>query len=210
MIRLIIVDDQPLVREGLASLLEMEDDIEIVATASNGREGLEAIRTHHPDAVLMDIRMPVMTGIEAVRENRAAGGPPIILLTTFEEEDDMIAGVQAGAAGYLFKNAEVEEIHAALQQVVSGGTVIHPKVTQALAQALAHPKPTPTQIIPLTGRELDVLKGIASGVSNKHIARELGIVEGTVKVHISSVLGKLGAANRTDAVRIAREQGLIG
>lgn len=208
--RIVIVDDQPLVREGLASLLDMEDDIEVVATAVNGREALDAIRTHQPDAVLMDIRMPVMTGIEAVRENRAAGGPPVILLTTFEEEEDMIAGVQAGAAGYLFKNAEVEDIHAALQQVVQGGTVIHPKVTQALAEALSRPRLQPAPLVPLTARELEVLKGIASGVSNKHIARELGIVEGTVKVHISSVLGKLGAANRTDAVRIAREHGLLG
>ena len=207
--RIVIVDDQPLVREGLASLLDMEDDIEVVATAVNGREGLDVIRAHRPDAALMDIRMPVMTGIEAVRENRAAGGPPIILLTTFEEEEDMIAGVQAGAAGYLFKNAEVEEIHAALQQVVQGGTVIHPKVTQALADALSKPRPQPSPTIPLTARELEVVRGIASGISNKLIARNLGITEGTVKVHISSILAKLDAANRTDAVRIAATLGLL-
>ena len=207
MIRIVIVDDQPLVREGLASLLDMEDGVEVVATGANGEEALGLTWQHQPDAVLMDIRMPVMSGTEAAQAIHAAGGPPVILLTTFEEEEDMVAGIRAGAAGFLFKNAEIEEIHSALLEVVRGGRVIHPRVTQALADALSAPRlPVP---MPLTGRELEVLQAVASGISNKLIARRLNITEGTVKTHMSSVLSKLGAANRTDAVRVARQLRLL-
>lgn len=207
MIRIVIVDDQPLVREGLASLLDMEEDVEVVATGANGQEALQLIQQHQPDAVLMDIRMPVMSGTAAAQAIRAGGGPPVILLTTFEEEEDMVAGIQAGAAGFLFKNAEIEEIYSALVEVVGGGRVIHPRVTLALAEALSAPRLPAPEV--LTERELEVLKAVASGMGNKLIARKLGISEGTVKTHMSSVLRNLGAANRTDAVRVAWELKLL-
>lgn len=207
MIRLLIIDDQPLVREGLTSLLTLHGGVQVLATGENGEQALALADAWSPDVILMDVRMPVMSGIEAARHLRAQGGPPVVLLTTFEEEEDMVAGIQAGAAGFLFKSAEIGEIMDALQRVAQGHRVISPQVTAALAEALSRPRP-PTAI-PLTGRELDVLRGVSQGQSNKHISRQLNITEGTVKVHMTNVMGKLDAANRTDAVRIARSQGIL-
>lgn len=207
MIRILIIDDQPLVREGLTSLLSLQDGIEVLATGENGLQALALVEEYPPDVVLMDVRMPVLSGIEATRALKARSGPPVILLTTFEEEEDMIAGIRVGAAGYLFKTAEIGEIYEALKRVVAGQSVISPRVTAALAEALSQPR-LPASI-PLTGRELEVLQAVASGQSNKHISRQLNITEGTVKVHMTNVMSKLDAANRTDAVRIARIQGIL-
>ena len=205
--RVLIVDDQPLVRNGLAALLSLEEGVTVVATAGDGVEAVQWCAREAVDVVLMDVRMPGMDGLEATRQLRGIGGPPVVLLTTFEEEDDMVAGVQAGAAGYLFKSAEVEEIVRTLERVCLGERVFHARVTQALAEALTTPAPRPQQV--LTVRELEVLRALAQGWSNKRIAAQLQISEGTVKIHVSSILGKLEASSRTDAVRMAYQASLL-
>jgi len=206
-VKLLIVDDQPLVREGLAALLALEDSVTILGTASDGAAALQLCEQLAPDVVLMDIRMPGMNGLEATRQLLARGGPPVVLLTTFEEEEDMVTGVQSGAAGYLFKSAEVQEIMTTLERVMRGERVFHPRVTQTLVEVLTRPRPVAPPF--LTTRELDVLQRVASGAPNKRIASQLQISEGTVKVHVSSVLAKLQASSRTDAVRIARQLQLL-
>lgn len=205
--KVLIVDDQPLVRDGLAALLSLEEGVQVIGTAADGVAALSLAEAIHPDVVLMDIRMPGMNGVEAARQFRARGGPPVVLLTTFEEEEDMVEGVRAGAAGYLFKTAEVQEIMAALKRVVGGERVFHPRVTQSLAETLSRPRPAPLPF--LTAREVEILRCLASGAANKRIAAQLHITEGTVKIHVSSILNKLKATSRTDAVRIAQQRDLL-
>lgn len=213
-IRLLIVDDQPLVRRGLAELLDLEDNLEIVGEAENGREALRLAQELHPDVVLMDIKMPVMSGIEATIQLRQSG-PAVVLLTTFEELDDMVAGINAGAVGYLFKNAAVDEIIDAVARTSRGEYVIHSRVTLALARrigedrAVAPPLVTPHSLPELTTREFETLRYIRAGHQNKRIAQLLNISEGTVKVHVSNLLGKLEAKNRTEAVNCALQLGLL-
>lgn len=207
-LRVLVVDDQPLVRQGLASLLALEDDVEVVGQAGNGLEALHLAEELKPDVVLMDVRMPVMGGVQATEEFRRRGGPPVVLLTTFEEVEDMTGGLNAGAAGYLFKSAEIEEILDALWRVHRGEGAIHPRVAQALARQLRVPAPV-AAAAPLTEREQEVLRGLAAGHPNKRIGSHMGISEGTVKVHVSNILAKLGAGNRTEAVLRAQELGLL-
>ncbi|QLG13279.1 response regulator transcription factor (plasmid) [Deinococcus sp. D7000] len=207
-LRVLVVDDQPLVRQGLASLLALEDDVEVVGQAENGLEALHLAEELKPDVVLMDVRMPVMDGVQATGELRRRGGPPVVLLTTFEEVEDMTGGLNAGAAGYLFKSAEIEEILDALWRVHRGERVIHPRVAQALARQLRVPAPV-AAAAPLTEREQEVLRGLAAGHPNKRIGSQMGISEGTVKVHVSNILAKLSVGNRTEAVLRAQELGLL-
>lgn len=207
-LRLLVVDDQPLVRQGLASLLALEDDVEVLGQAANGLEALYLAEELRPDVVLMDVRMPVMGGIQTTEEFRRRGGPPVVLLTTFEEVEDMTGGLNAGAAGYLFKSAEIGEILEALWRVHRGERAIHPRVAQALARQLKSPV-TVVAAAALTEREKEVLHGLAAGQPNKRIAGHMGISEGTVKVHVSNILAKLGAGNRTEAVLRAQELGLL-
>lgn len=207
-LRVLVVDDQPLVRQGLASLLSLEDDVEVVGQAENGLEALHLAEELKPDVVLMDVRMPTMSGVQATGELRRRGGPPVVLLTTFEEVEDMTGGLNAGAAGYLFKSAEIEEILDALWRVHRGEGAIHPRVAQALARQLRVPAPV-AAAAPLTEREQEVLRGLAAGHPNKRIGSHMGISEGTVKVHVSNILAKLGAGNRTEAVLRAQELGLL-
>ena len=202
-LRVLIVDDQPLVRQGLALLLDLEDDVEVVGQAEDGLEALHLAQQLRPDVVLMDVRMPVIDGVRATEEFHRRGGPPVVLLTTFEEVEDMAGGLNAGAAGYLFKSAEIEEILEALHRVHRGEQAIHPRVAQVLARQLQSPAPS------LTEREQEVLRGLAAGQTNKQIAEQMGISEGTVKVHVSNILAKLGAGNRTEAVLLAGELGLL-
>lgn len=211
LMRVLVVDDQVILREGLTALLDLEDDVEVVGQAANGRAALELAQQLDPDVVLMDVRMPVMDGVEATRQFVARGGPPVVLLTTFEEVEDMTGGLNAGAYGYLFKSASMDEILHALKSAVRGEKVIHPRVAQHLARQMARPT---LQTVPptvqarasdFTERELEVLRGMARGESNKQIAGLLGISEGTVKVHVSNILIKLGAQNRTQAVLRANE-----
>lgn len=208
--RVLVVDDQQILRDGLTALLELEDDVEIAGVASNGLEALELAQTTSADVVLMDVRMPVMDGIETTRNFVGQGGPPVVLLTTFEEVEDMTGGLNAGAHGYLFKSATIEEILHALKSAVKGEKVIHPRVAQHLARQMTRPeiqiKPTiQAQPSDFTQRELEILQGMAQGQSNKQIANEFGISEGTVKVHVGNILTKLGVQNRTQAVLRANE-----
>lgn len=214
MMRVLVVDDQVILRDGLTALLALEDDVEVAGAASNGFEALALALTTRPDVVLMDVRMPVMDGIEATRQFILRGGPPVVLLTTFEEIEDMTGGLNAGAYGYLFKSSSIEEILHALKSAVRGEKVIHPRVAQHLARQMARGE---TQVPPIievrrsdfTDRELDVLRGLAQGQSNKQIGQVMGISEGTVKVHVGNILTKLGAKNRTQAVLRANELQLL-
>lgn len=213
-LRVLVVDDQPILRDGLTALLELEDDIAIAGAATNGLEALELARSTPVDVVLMDVRMPVMDGIEATRNFVGQGGPPVVLLTTFEEVDDMTGGLNAGAHGYLFKSATIEEILHALKSAVRGEKVIHPRVAQNLARQMTRPEvpaisTIQAQVSDFTQRELEVLQGMAQGQSNKQIANGFGISEGTVKVHVGNLLTKLGAQNRTQAVLRATEMRIL-
>lgn len=211
-VRVLVVDDQPLVREGIAGLLAFEPLVQVVARAADGWGAVEAVREHRPDVVLMDVRMPGMGGIEATGVlAREGGGPPVILLTTFEDVEDMIGGVSSGARGYLFKTAEIDEIRDAILAVHRGETVFHPRIVQVMAQHMRRPAPPPPGSAPftLTAREVEILSLLALGRANRDIAEQAGITEGTVKLHVSRILGKLEVSSRLEAVIRGSELGLI-
>ncbi len=216
-IRLILVDDQALFREGLRILLGQNPQLEIVAEASNGAEAIDAAKLHNPDVMLMDLRMPKLNGVEATRTIRTEmPSGRVIVLTTFEDDDEVYEALSAGASGYLLKASPSERVVEAIELAVQGESFVEPSVTAKLLNHFSRlatnqtkrgaPKPLAE---PLSGRELDVLDHLASGRSNKEIANELGIAEGTVKNHMSNVIGKLGALDRTQAALRARELGLI-
>ncbi len=217
-IRLLLVDDQSLFREGLNLLLSQQPDIEIVAEAANGELAIAAAHARRPDVILMDLRMPVMNGIEATRRLVAERSPArIIVLTTFDEDEEVFAALAAGAAGYLLKAAPSETLVHAIRLTARGESFVDPSVTP---RVLAHfsrmanstPRaalPAPPLADPLSPRELAVLRFLADGRSNKEIGAALDIAEGTVKNHMTNVLGKLGALDRTQAALRAREYGLI-
>jgi DNA-binding NarL/FixJ family response regulator len=196
-VRVLIVDDQPWVRVGLRELLGVQPGLSVVGVLESG----EAV-------VLMDVRMPGLGGIEAARRLKAAGGPPVILLTTFEEEGDMVAGLQAGASGYLLKDSSVEGLRDAIERVARGERVVQPRVAEVLAAALER-LGAGAEVHSLTPREREILVLLAQDLSNKAVAARLRLTEGTVKVHVSNILGKLGVANRSEAVRLARAAGLL-
>jgi len=215
-IRVMLVDDQSLFREGLHLLLAQQPDFAIVAEAANGDEAVAAAWAHRPDVILMDLRMPVASGIAATRRLVADKFPGrIIVLTTFEEDEEVFEAIAAGAAGYLLKASPSDRLVNAIRLAARGESFLEPSVT---AKVLAHfsrlarraPRPPSAPLAePLSVRELDVLRLLASGHSNKEIAAALAIAEGTVKNHMSNVLGKLGALDRTQAALRARELGLI-
>jgi DNA-binding NarL/FixJ family response regulator len=216
-IRLLLVDDQALFREGLRILLEQNPRLEIVAEASNGEEAIDAARFHTPDIVLMDLRMPRLNGVEATRKITAElAATRVIVLTTFEDDDEVYEAMSAGASGYLLKASPSERVIEAIELTARGESFIEPSVTAKLLQHFSRLASNQTRRVaptplaePLSSRELDVLTHLASGRSNKEIAHELGIAEGTVKNHMSNVIGKLGALDRTQAALRAREFGLI-
>lgn len=213
MIRIVLVDDQTLVRQGIRSLLELSGDIEIVAEASDGEEGLVAIRRERPDVVLLDVRMPKKGGIDVLRELQAAGNPPpAILLTTFDDDEVLLEGMKAGARGYLLKDVSLEQLTGAVRTVAGGGTVIRPAITERVLRGLEHVRRDFDALSPpdpLTKREVEILRLMAGGYSNREIADALGTAEGTVKNHASSILSKLGVRDRTRAVLKALELGYI-
>jgi DNA-binding NarL/FixJ family response regulator len=213
MIRVLLVEDQLLVRRGIRSLLELAGDIVVVADVGTADEGVVAVREHRPDVVLLDVRMPGKSGIEVVRELKASNElPPTILLTTFDDDEALIDGVKAGARGFLLKDISLELLTAAIRSVAAGENLIRPAITQHILRGLDRIRPetepleTPER---LTKRELDVLRLIAGGYSNREIAEALGTVEGTVKNHASSILAKLGVRDRTRAVLKALELGYL-
>jgi DNA-binding NarL/FixJ family response regulator len=216
MIRVLLVEDQLLVRRGIRSLLELAGDMAVVADVGTADEGVAAIRQHHPDVVLLDVRMPGKSGIELVRELRASDElPPTILLTTFDDDEALMDGVKAGARGFLLKDISLELLTEAIRGVAAGENLIRPVITQHILRGLDRIRPETEASEPLdalerlTRRELDVLRLIAGGYSNREISSALGTVEGTVKNHASSILAKLGVRDRTRAVLKALELGYL-
>ena len=205
MIRVLVVDDHAVVREGLRTFLSLQDGIEVVGEASGGREAIAAAQRLRPDVVLMDLVMPRVDGVQAMRELRDhVPGARVIVLTSFLEDDRLLPAIRAGAAGYLLKNVEPSELARAVRTADAGDALIDPAVAARLVDALASDH-RPEQ--PLTAREQDVLDLVARGYANKRIARELGIAEKTVKTHVSHVLAKLGVSDRTQAALYATRAG---
>ena len=213
MIRVVLADDQTLVRRGIRSLLELAGGIGVVAEASDGDEAVAAIVRERPDVVLLDVRMPRKDGLEVLRElQRAAALPPTILLTTFDDDEVLLEAVKAGARGYLLKDVSLEQLAEAIRSVAAGGTVIRPALTERVLRGLEHVRRDFDALEPpdpLTRREVEILRLMAGGYSNREIADALGTAEGTVKNHASSILSKLGVRDRTRAVLKALERGYI-
>ncbi|MDZ4350959.1 MAG: response regulator transcription factor [Xanthomonadaceae bacterium] len=213
MIRVLLVDDQNLVRQGIRSLLELSENIRVVAEASDGQQAVERIPEVEPDVVLMDMRMPVMSGLEALQTLSARNQlPPTIILTTFDDDQLVLAGIRAGARGFLLKDVSLEQLVDAVETVASGGSLVQPAVTQRLLSGLEHMHnafQSLDQPDPLTDRETEILRLMAGGYSNKEIANSLGVAEGTVKNHVSNILSKLGVRDRTRAVLKAFELKLV-
>jgi DNA-binding NarL/FixJ family response regulator len=210
-IRVAVIDDQTLIREGLAALLAMLPDLTVVGQAADGREAIKLVAEHTPDVVLMDVRMPGMNGVAATREiHKGHPNTRIIVLTTFDDDEYIFESLRAGAAGYLLKDADPDQLAAAIRAVYRGQSILDPAVTQKVIQHATHPEePAPALAERLTPRERDVLAQMANGLVNAEIAEQLSLSEGTVKNHISHILSKLGARDRTHAVRLAVEWGLL-
>ncbi|MDA0164881.1 response regulator transcription factor [Solirubrobacter ginsenosidimutans] len=208
MIRVVVADDQQIVRAGFGALLDTQPDITVVATAADGSEAVEACRSHRPDVVLMDVRMPVMDGIEATR--RVSGDARVIVLTTFDLDEYVYDSLIAGASGFLLKDVRAEHLFDAVRVVAAGEALLAPSVTRRLIGEFARRRPgRPRSLDELTPREVDVLRELAEGLSNAEIAARLVVSEETVKTHVSRVLMKLGLRDRTQAVITAYETGLV-
>jgi DNA-binding NarL/FixJ family response regulator len=217
-IRVVLADDQALVRTGFRLIIAEADDIEVVGEAGDGAEAIQVTAAAHPDVVLMDIRMPGTDGISATRQIRAAAAadpaPRVLILTTFDLDEYVFAGLRAGASGFVLKDALAPDLLAAIRAVASGAAVVAPAITRRLIErfigdAPADNRPTMSALDVLTAREREVLSLIARGLSNTEIAARLFLSEGTVKTHVSRVLAKLGLRDRIQAVILAYEVGLI-
>ena len=214
-IRLMIVDDQKLMREGLRTLLELEGGFEIVAEVGDGQAALDAYAELQPDVVLMDIRMPGMDGVEATRRmHEKWSNARVIILTTFNDDAYVFEALRVGALGYLLKDLSGHELANAVQTVANGGVLIDPSVARKVVAEFARLTPSARPINdglpdPLTERELDILRLLAEGMSNREIGNKLSLTEGTVKNYVTNVLQKIGARDRTQAALRGRELGLI-
>lgn len=210
MIRLLIADDHPIVRSGLAGLLADEPGFDVIAEAADGDEAVRLAAETHPDVVLMDLRMPVLDGVAATARIVAARdggeGPRVLILTTYESDDQILAAIEAGASGYLLKAAPREEIVAGIRSVAAGQTALSPAVAVRLVERMRQPEAAASALTP---RETDVLRLVAAGHGNKQIAVQLGIGESTVKTHLLRVYDKLGVDGRTRAVTLALERGIL-
>jgi len=213
MIRVVLVDDQTLVRKGIRGLLALTPDIEVVGEGASAAEAEEVVLSLRPDVALFDVRMPGPSGIDALLACRAAGyAPPTILLTTFDDDDALRAGIAAGIAGFLLKDIELDELADAVRAVAAGKTLVSAVAARARASvrdAKLGFEAFDAAADPLSPRELEILRLVAAGMSNREIADALGVAEGTVKNHTSSILSKLGVRDRTRAVLKALERGLI-
>lgn len=213
MIRLCLVEDQALIREGIRKLLELGGDVEVVAQAQDGEEAIRVIQSSKPDVVLLDIRLPKLNGLEVLRRLKEAGAlPPTVVLTTFADEDVIMAGIRAGAKGFLLKDVSLDRLTEAIRTVASGRTFIQPGITEQLLRGLEnvpHDFPSFNPPDPLTERETEVLRLMAGGYSNREIADSLGVSEGTIKNHVSNILSKLGVRDRVRAVLKALDSGYV-
>lgn len=213
MISVLLVDDQTLVRQGIRSLLELSDAVQVVAEAVDGEQAITLIPEVGPDVVLLDMRMPGKSGLDVLRilsERKQL--PPTIILTTFDDDELVLAGLQAGARGYLLKDVTLEQLVEAVKTVAEGGSLVRPAVSQRLLAGLDKMQnsfASLDQPDPLTERETEILRLMAGGYSNKEIANSLNVAEGTVKNHVSNILSKLGVRDRTRAVLKAFELGLV-
>jgi DNA-binding NarL/FixJ family response regulator len=211
-VRVIVVDDQEVVRAGFAALLGTQPDVTVVATAADGAAAVAACRAARPDVVLMDVRMPVMDGIEATRRITAEPDPPrVLMLTTFDLDEHVYDALVAGASGFLLKDVTAERLFDAVRVVAAGEALLAPSVTRRLIAEFARlrPRPAAAELAALTPRETDVLRLIAEGLSNTEIAARLVVGEETVKTHVSRVLRKLDLRDRAQAVVCAYESGLV-
>jgi DNA-binding NarL/FixJ family response regulator len=210
-IRVVVADDQALIRAGLRRLLEEQPDIEVVGEAGDGREAIAAVERLRPDVVLMDIRMPELDGIEATRQ--VGGRARVVILTTYELDEYVFDGIAAGACGFLLKHSRPEEMIRGVRAAASGDALLAPSVTRRLIAEFARRRPPPTAVPPmldgLTEREREVLRLVARGLSNQEIARALQVSEWTVKTHVAHLLDKLGLRDRVQAVVLAYETGLV-
>ena len=211
MLRVALIDDQMLVREGIAGLLALSESVSVVAQADDGAQAVELVDEHAPDVILMDMRMPRMNGAEAITALADAGHTvPVIILTTFDDHEQVLEGIRAGAKGYLLKDVSLDDLVAAIESVARGETMIQPAVTQTLLRGLGDRTADETAPVEaLSPRETEVLRLMAGGYSNKEISNALSKSEGTIKNQVSSILAKLGVRDRTRAVLKAIEQGLI-
>jgi DNA-binding NarL/FixJ family response regulator len=198
----LVVDDHALLRTGVANIINHESDLHVIAEASNGLEAVEAFERHHPDVTLLDLRMPVMEGVEAVRQIRARDPlAKVIVLTTYDTDDDISRALKAGAKAYVLKDISADGLIACIHDVLAGKTYLAPAAAAKLAEGVTR--------IQLTPRELATLRLMADGKSNKEIAGELGISERTVKTHLGHLFEKLAVTSRTEAVKIATRRGLV-
>ncbi|MEV6489155.1 response regulator transcription factor [Actinoplanes sp. NPDC051633] len=218
MIRILVVDDQTMIRVGIRAILDSQDDMTVVGEAENGRAGVEKYRTLRPDVVLMDVRMPVLDGLAATAEllgpSRVEGHEPkVLMLTTFDLDDYIYEALRAGASGFLLKDSEPEELLHAVRVVAAGEALLAPSVTRRLIENFVAARPRPpsgsTALNGLTDREREVLRLIALGLSNAEIAAGLFIAEQTTKTHVSRILQKLGLRDRVQAVVFGYESGLV-
>jgi DNA-binding NarL/FixJ family response regulator len=213
MIRIVLADDQPLVRTGLRRIIEADTELEVVAEAEDGPRAIEEVLRTKPDVVLMDVRMPILDGIEATRRLAEKGSPArVIVLTTFGLDEYVVAALRAGARAFVLKEAPPEQILSAIHQVAAGRAIIDPGVAQAVIDELGR-RPARSELAAsigeLTPREREVLTLLARGLSNAEIAAELVVGEGTVKTHVARVLAKLGVRDRVQAVVVAYEAGVV-
>lgn len=214
MIKVLLVDDQPLLRSGFAMILSTEDDIEVAAQAGNGQEAIAACATHTPDVVLMDVQMPVLDGVAATAQITAVGEAKVIMLTTFDRDDYLFDALQAGASGFLLKNADPDDLIDGIRAVAAGHSLLAPEVTARVIAQMTGPKPEVAASLPsgaqdLTTREHEIWVLMARGLSNSEIAAETFVSEATVKTHVSKVLAKLEVRDRVQAVIAAYEAGVL-
>ena len=215
-IRVLVVDDQALLRTAFSSLIDAEDDLEVVGQAADGGEAVEIAARLGPDVVVMDVRMPVMDGIEATRQvtaGQGAGVPRVLILTTFDLDEYVFEALRAGASGFALKSRPLEELLTAIRTVAAGEALLAPSVTRRLIAHFAHRAPAPPRAAPslaeLTEREREVLALVARGLSNAELAGTLRVSLPTAKTHVSRILTKLGARDRTQLVILAYESGIV-
>jgi DNA-binding NarL/FixJ family response regulator len=213
MINLLICEDQLLMRQGLVTILGLEPGFKIVGEASNGREAVQKVAELKPDVVLMDVQMPVMDGVEATRQISAQyPDTRVIILTTFDYEEYVFEGVKAGALGYLLKDTPAPELAGTIRRVYAGERFIQPAVASKILFEFAkteRPAKTAPEFEPLTEREVEIISRLAQGMTNREVAEDLALAEGTVRNNVSNILSKLHAANRVQAINLARQHKLI-